>query len=366
MRSNRLSRRYAKNMKLPTAPEFWWRRRSLAGFALAPIGVVYGQVTGRRMAKRGISASIPVICVGNLVLGGAGKTPTALEVASVCQKLGMKPGFLSRGYRGSEKGPLCISPALHTAADVGDEALLLAQFAPTVVAADRPSGAKLLANLGVNVVVMDDGFQNPSLNKDLTLVVINGERGTGNGLVFPAGPLRAPLATQIRCADALVVLGEGSGGKGVRIAARAGRPTLRAHVEPVRRRGLKRRPYLAFAGIADPAKFHASLKEAGAVIGHAINFPDHHLFDEEDCEKILAEAKSRDLVPITTEKDRVRLNGRSGAISRLAATTETFPVRIRFDEPRLLLTLIRDAIAAHGSAYRREPAISRDGEKVRV
>ena len=141
----------------------------------------------------------------------------------------LRPGFLTRGYRGKEKGPLCVSPAIHTAADVGDEALLLAQFAPTVVAADRPSGAKLLASLGVDVVVMDDGFQNPSLNKDLTLVVVDGERGIGNGLVFPAGPLRAPLAAQIRCADALVVLGEGSGGKGVRIAARAGRPTLRAH-----------------------------------------------------------------------------------------------------------------------------------------
>lgn len=353
-------------MKLPSAPDFWWRRRSLAGIALAPIGIVYGQITGRRMARSGVSASIPVICVGNLVLGGAGKTPTALEVANVCQKLGMRPGFLSRGYRGTEKGPLCISPAVHNAADVGDEALLLAQFAPTVVAAERPDGAKLLANLGVNVVIMDDGFQNPSLNKDLALVVINGERGTGNGLVFPAGPLRAPLATQIRCADALVILGEGSGGKGVRIAARAGRPTLRARVEPIRRRGLKRRPYLAFAGIADPAKFHASLTEAGAVIGHAMNFPDHHLFDEADCEKILAEAKSRDLVPICTEKDRVRLNRREGVAARLAATTETFPVRIRFDEPRLLVTLIRDAIADHGSAYRREPAISRGGEKARA
>ncbi len=180
------------------------------------------------MARPGVTLDVPVICIGNLVVGGAGKTPTALEVASVCRKLKLNPGFLTRGYGGRERGPLCVSAGAHTAEDVGDEALLLAQFAPTVIAADRPSGAKLLAQLGADVVVMDDGFQNPSLDKDLSLVVIDAERGIGNGFVFPAGPLRAPLAAQIRIADALVVLGEGAGGKAVRIAARAGRPTLRA------------------------------------------------------------------------------------------------------------------------------------------
>lgn len=332
--------------------------------ALAPVGAIYGEITSRWMERPGVSISIPVICVGNLVVGGAGKTPTALEVASVCRKLKLKPGFLTRGYRGKEKGPLFVSSALHTAADVGDEALLLAQFAPTVMSADRPSGAKLLANLGADVVIMDDGFQNPSLRKDLALVVVDADRGVGNGLIFPAGPLRAPLAVQMRSADALIVLGQGSGGKGVRIAARAGRPTLRAQTEPARKRGLKRRPYLAFAGIADPAKFRASLVEAGAIVGHTMNFPDHHLFTDADCDAILTEAKNRDLVPITTEKDRVRLNGRGEAAARLAAATETFPIRVRFEEPRRLTTLITDAIAAHASAYWRQPVTSRGGEKV--
>ena len=364
MRSSLISFRSSKAMKLPRAPEFWWHRHSLAGIALAPVGWIYGEIVGRRMTQRGVSVSIPVICVGNLVVGGAGKTPTALEVANVCRKLRLNPGFLTRGYRGKEKGPLFVSPAIHTAADVGDEALLLAQFAPTVVSVDRPAGAKLLASLGADVVVMDDGFQNPSLIKDLTLVVVDGARGIGNGLPFPAGPLRAPLAAQMRCADVLVILGEGSGGKGVRMAARAGRPILRAQTEPARRRGLKRRPYLAFAGIADPAKFYASLTEAGAVIGHRMDFPDHHLFTDADCEAIMAEARNRDLVPITTEKDRVRLNRRGETAARLAATTEIFPVRIKFEEPRRLTILITDAIAAHGSAYRREPVISRGGAKV--
>jgi tetraacyldisaccharide 4'-kinase len=350
-------------MKLPQSPEFWWRRRSIAGIALSPVGALYGQISGRRMARPGVSISIPVICVGNLVAGGAGKTPTALEVASVCRKQRLTPGFLTRGYRGRETGPLVVSLAVHSPHDVGDEALLLAQFAPTVVSADRPSGAKLLASLGVDVVVMDDGLQNPTLHKDLALVVVDAGRGVGNGFVLPAGPLRAPLSYQIRSTDALVVLGEGSGGKAVRSAARAGLPILRAKTEPARRRGLKRHAYLAFAGIGDPAKFYETLAAAGVVVEHTMSFPDHHLFTHDDCDAILAEAKSRNLVPITTEKDRARLNRGGDAAERLAAATETFPIHVRFEEPRRLVVLIEDAVASHGSAYRRSPPVISRGEE---
>jgi tetraacyldisaccharide 4'-kinase len=305
---------------------------------------------------------VPVICSGNFVVGGAGKTPTALQVAYTCRQLGLKPGFLTRGYRGSEAGPVLVAPGAHTARDVGDEALLLGQHAATVVSADRGSGAKVLAGLGVDVIVMDDGFQNPSLVKDLSLLVVDAVRGVGNGRVFPAGPLRAPLPGQIRRAGALVVLGEGAGA-GVRLAARAGLPILRARMEPAHRRGLKRRPYLAFAGIADPQKFYAALVEAGATVGTTMDFPDHHFFSDADCERILAEARHRDLVPITTEKDRVRLTGMSGSGERLAAATETFPVVVRFEEPRRLTALIADAVAAHRSPYRRDVTCP-DGEPV--
>jgi tetraacyldisaccharide 4'-kinase len=299
------------------------------------------------MAQSGVSVGAPVICVGNFVVGGAGKTPTALEVANVCRGLGLSPGFLTRGYRGREAGPFLVSPSVHATRDVGDEAHLLAQSAPTVLSADRPSGARLLVSLGANVIIMDDGFQNPSLNKDLALVVLDAQRG--NGFVFPAGPLRAPLRQQAMMADAVVVVGEGTGGKGVRMAARAGRPILRAHVEPVRRRGLKRRPYLAFAGIGDPQKFYSLLSSTGASIGHTISFPDHHHFTHSDCEAIMAEAKSRGLIPITTEKDRVRLERIGDAAERLAALAEVFPIRMRFDEPKRLVALIQDAVAAHAT-----------------
>jgi tetraacyldisaccharide 4'-kinase len=335
------------------APEFWWRKHSLTGYALAPAGAIYGRISARRMAGQGERVGIPVICVGNLVIGGAGKTPTAIEVARVCREIGLRPGFLTRGYRGSEPGPMIVAPGLHGVVEVGDEALLLARHAPTVVAAERPSGAKLLAGLKLDVIVMDDGFQNPSLAKDLSLVVIDAARGTGNGFVFPAGPLRAPLTAQMRRADALVVMGEGPGGPSVRVAARASLPILRARTGPMRRRGLKRRPYLAFTGIADPAKFYASLEAAGATIGYRMDFPDHHVFSAAECEMILREARQRDLVPITTEKDRVRLDRRGGAAERLAGATETFPVGVRFAEPKRLAALIRDAVAAHAGVYKR-------------
>ena len=253
-------------MNLRRAPDFWWQGQSPAGLALAPLGAIYGAFSGRRMERPGALVGAPVICIGNFVIGGAGKTPTALEVANVCRKLGLTPGFLTRGYRGRETGPLLVSRTAHAPSDVGDEAHLLAHSALTVVAADRPSGAKLLVSFGANVIVMDDGFQNSSLHKDLSLVVLDAGRGIGNGLVFPAGPLRAPLYRQARLADAILVLGAGTGGKGVRVAARAGRPILHAHTESVRRRGLKRRPYLAYAGIADPKKFYAALAATGATI----------------------------------------------------------------------------------------------------
>ena len=253
----------------------------------------------------------------------------------------------------SAAGPILVATAAHTAREVGDEPLLLALHAPTVVSADRVSGARLLASLGVDAIVMDDGFQNPSLVKDLSLVLLDAGRGTGNGRVFPAGPLRAPLAGQIRRTDAVVVMGEGPGGEGVRAAARAGLPILRAQLEPLRRRGLKRHRYLAFAGIADPQKFYASLAASGAEIGYTMDFPDHHWFSGVECETILARRSAATSCRSPPRRTACGCSAATARSSALLKAAETFPVRARFAEPQRLSALIADAVAGYSDAYRR-------------
>jgi len=331
---------------MPEAPEFWWHRRHIAGWALAPVGLIYGAFTGARMGRAGAKAELPVICVGNFVLGGAGKTPVAMAVAEACRRIGRKPAFLTRGYGGSERGPLLVQEKNQTARQVGDEPLLLARSAPTVVSADRMAGARLIAELGNDIIIMDDGFQNPSIHKDLSLVVVDGGAGVGNGWPFPAGPLRAPLDTQLRAADAVIRLGEGEPGQAVvRRAARAAVPVLTAEYQPVRKRGFKTRKFLAFAGIGRPQKFYDTLEKAGVCVELTAEFPDHHPFTEEDCRTLVDLAESGGLVPVTTEKDWVRIRNLGPAAERLLEITEQFPVIVRFGEEGRLDRLISEMLS---------------------
>ena len=198
------------------APAFWWRPRAGPwALLLAPLGAVYGGVTAWRMGRRGGKAGVPIVCIGNFVVGGAGKTPTAIAIARLLIAGGETPVFLSRGYGGSlssSSRPVRVDPARHTVSHVGDEPLLLARIAPTIVAARREWGARAAREAGASVVVMDDGLQNAALCKDLAIAVVDGASGIGNGLAIPAGPLRAPLGAQMRHIDALVVIGSGRGG----------------------------------------------------------------------------------------------------------------------------------------------------------
>jgi len=198
-------------------PSFWWGEASLASALLAPLAAIYGAVAQARLGGRGRRAGAPVVCIGNLTVGGAGKTPTALAVARMLAAAGERPVFLSRGYGGTLAGPVRVDPARHGAHDVGDEPLLLARTAPTIVARDRVKGAAIAA--GASVIVMDDGFHNPSLAKDFSVLVVDARRGIGNGRVIPAGPLRAPLDAQLTRAHALVVIGTSS--RALNIAAKA-------------------------------------------------------------------------------------------------------------------------------------------------
>ena len=313
-------------------PAFWWQPGR--GKLLAPLGAVYGAVAAARMQAQGASAGVPVICLGNLTVGGAGKTPAALTVAHLLLEARERPFFLSRGYGGKLAGPVRVDPPFHHATDVGDEPLLLARLAPTIVARDRVAGAKTARLGGASVIVMDDGFQNPSLTKNLAILMIDGRRGIGNGRIFPAGPLRAPLNSQIARAQAVVVVGPADGAAIVLDAARRHRVAVfHGRLEPDRHSlaALAGRRVLAFAGIGDPEKFFATLHEAGVTVGDRASFPDHHRYTKADAQALIARADAQNLVLITTEKDHVRLAG-DPALATLAARSSELPVRLAIAE----------------------------------
>ena len=314
------------------APDFWWRKGD--GALLAPLGALYGAVAWMRLKTKGAAAGVPVICLGNPTVGGAGKTPAALAVAHLLLAAHERPFFLSRGYGGRLSGPVRVDPAFHHASDVGDEPLLLARLAPTIVARDRVAGAKAARLGGASVIVMDDGFQNPSLAKNLAILMIDGRRGIGNGRVIPAGPLRAPLTAQIARAQALVVVGPADGAAAAIDAARR-RDVAVFHGRLVPDRSnlaaLTGRKVLAFAGIGDPEKFFTTLTAAGITVVGRVGFADHHRYSAADAQALIARADAENLLLITTEKDHVRLGGEA-ALQKLAARAGILPVRLVIDE----------------------------------
>ena len=328
-------------------PAFWWREAGFVARLLAPLGALYGAVAALRMRQHGRRARARVVCVGNLTLGGSGKTPTAIALARMLQAAGDRPVFLTRGYGGRLPGPVLVAPT-HTAAEVGDEALLLARVAPTIVARDRVAGAAAAEAAGADIIVMDDGFQNPSLQKDISLLVIDGPRGIGNGHVFPAGPLRAPLAAQLDRFPALLVVGEA--GPSTQAVLKAGpwlpRTTARLVPDPAAVAALADRRVLAFAGIGDPEKFFATLRAAGIAIDETRSLADHHVFTAAEAADLIARADAARLTLVTTEKDHARMCG-NPELAALAARTMTLPVRLTIDDCHAVAEIL-------GSALKRE------------
>jgi len=287
-------------------PPRFWQTGGMAGFLLAPAGWAYVAAGSlRRTFARPVHAPIPVICVGNLVTGGAGKTPVAMALGEYLATRGKAVHFLSRGYGGALKGPVQVDPSTHDARAVGDEPLLLARVAPTWVARNRPAGARAAAAAGANVVILDDGHQNPTLHKDLSLVVVDGGYGFGNGRILPAGPLREPVGAGLARADAVLLITPDS----ARIAARlpADLPLLHAALAPTNVPPVAGRAVVAFAGIARPEKFFSTLEGMKCRITDRFAFPDHHPFTADELYHILSRARETDALPVTTEKDYVRL-----------------------------------------------------------
>jgi tetraacyldisaccharide 4'-kinase len=329
------------------APGFYFRPPGLLSSLLSPFGALYGAAAAARMRGPGVRVGAPVICVGNPTLGGAGKTPSALTLAEILAAMGERPCFISRGYGGSATGPLVVDPARHKAREVGDEPLLLARAFPTVVARDRVAGAKLAIENGANVLVLDDGFQNPSLVKDCALLVIDRERGVGNGFVFPAGPLRAPLDAQLALAQGIVLVGEGGAADDIAKQVRSLKsPVLAAKLipDPSAAMEFNGKRVLAFAGIGHPGKFFSMLTALGANVVEARAFADHHRFSAAEAEALVADAKTRELLLVTTEKDLARLRGEP-SLAPLAAQAHTLPVKLRFEDESAVRELLKRALA---------------------
>jgi tetraacyldisaccharide 4'-kinase len=312
-------------------PGFWHGPASLKVHLLKPLGALYGAVAARRLQQTGLKAGIPVFCVGNYGVGGAGKTPTVLALARLMRELGETPVVLSRGYGGEMRGPVRVDPARHTAFRVGDEPLMLAGQVPVVVSRKRADGVPLARSQGATVILMDDGFQSPAIVKDASLIVIDANRGLGNGQVFPAGPLRAPLRPQLARTDALIVVGDGRAAEPVaRELSALGRPVLSARLAPdaAQVAALAGKRVLAFAGIGDPARFFDTLRASGIEVAAQRAFADHHPYAPAEIESLISDARRDGLTPVTTEKDLARLQQDDRAKQIMP-----FAVTLEFDDP---------------------------------
>lgn len=316
-------------------PRFWYNKSPLA-LLLLPFSIIYYVATQLKTKRiTPYKASVPVICVGNVTVGGTGKTPIAVALAQMAIANSITPCFLSRGYGGSLTGPVKVSPIIHTAKDVGDEPLLLATTADTWVCRDRTKGADAAIKAGAKLIIMDDGFQNPALFKDISLLVIDGSKGFGNGYMLPAGPLREPLSSAFQRANMVIVMGDDE----QNLADLITKPIINAKTLPQNNAKYHGKRYLAFAGIGNPSKFFTTLKATGAIIVSTHAFPDHYPYTAKDIAWLQKQAMALEAQLITTEKDAVRLPPKE------RGEIETLEIKIEWKDEEQIRLLLNETMA---------------------
>ncbi|PHS37096.1 MAG: tetraacyldisaccharide 4'-kinase [Robiginitomaculum sp.] len=327
------------------APEFWNHKygREAAPFirtALSPLAWLYGRATARRIATTTpYDPGIPVISVGNASVGGTGKTPVTAYLLESLNRMGIRAHGLSRGYGGREKGPIIVQ-AKHSYKDVGDEPLLLARYGPVWIAAGRDDGARAAAARDAQVIIMDDGHQNPLLKKTLSLLVVDAEIGFGNGRVFPAGPLREPIAAALSRTDAVILMKpepEFETGADL-MSLLKGLPVIAAHL--VATAPLPKGKLFAFAGIGRPNKFFDALMRAGGEVVEGLRYANHYAYKDTDLKNLLELSKEYGAHLVTTEKDYVRIP--KGFQKHITP----WPVAVVFEDELTLRRILHPIVAA--------------------